>query len=117
MCESLFEQFVNRDGESSSLNFAYRSGRSEIIPIYSSEELEGNRLALVKKKTNSKVKLVVEEMDLKQARLFSQPDMGVCMENRLRDDLLLIGTMETGSLAIGFWHIFESTIGSYDPTN
>jgi len=46
------------------------------------EELEGYRLALVKKKTNSKVKLVVEEMDLKQARLFSQPDIGVCMENR-----------------------------------
>jgi transposase len=45
------------------------------------EELEGNRLALVKEKTNSKVKLVVEEMNSKQARLFSQLDMEVYMEN------------------------------------
>ncbi len=46
------------------------------------EELEGIRLALVKEKTNSKVELVVEEMNSKQARLFSQLDMGVYMEKR-----------------------------------
>ena len=46
------------------------------------EELEGIRFALVKEKTNSKVKLVVEEMSSKQARLFSQLDMGVYMGNR-----------------------------------
>ena len=46
------------------------------------EELEGIRFALVKEKTNSKVKLVVEEMSSKQARLFSQMDMRVYMGNR-----------------------------------
>ena len=46
------------------------------------EELEGIRFALVKEKMNSKVKLVVEEMSSKQARLFSQLDMGVYMGNR-----------------------------------
>jgi len=46
------------------------------------EELEGIRLALVKDKTNSKVNLMVEEMSSKQARLFSQLDMGMYMGNR-----------------------------------
>ena len=46
------------------------------------EELEGIRLALVKEKTNSKVKLVVEEMNSKQARLFSLLDLAKYMGNR-----------------------------------
>jgi hypothetical protein len=45
-------------------------------------ELEGICLVLVKEKTNSKIKLVVEEMNSKQARLFSLLDLGVYMENR-----------------------------------
>jgi transposase len=40
------------------------------------EELEGIRLALVQGKMGSKVDLVVEEMDMKQARLFSLLDLG-----------------------------------------
>ena len=43
------------------------------------EELEGIRVALVKGKTGSKVDLVVEEMDAKQARLFSLLDLGKFM--------------------------------------
>jgi transposase len=40
------------------------------------EELGGIRLALVQGKTGDKVDLVVEEMDAKQARLFSLLDLG-----------------------------------------
>ncbi|TFH46423.1 MAG: IS1634 family transposase [ANME-2 cluster archaeon] len=43
------------------------------------EELEGIRLALVQGKTDNKVDLVVEEMDAKQARLFSLLDLGKFM--------------------------------------
>jgi transposase len=43
------------------------------------EELEGIRVALVQGKTGSKVDLVVEEMDAKQARLFSLLDLGKFM--------------------------------------
>jgi len=46
------------------------------------EELEGIRLALVKEKTNSKVKLIVEEMNSKHAGLFSLLDLGEYMDNR-----------------------------------
>ena len=40
------------------------------------EELEGIRVALVQGKKGGKVDLVVEEMDAKQARLFSLLDLG-----------------------------------------
>jgi len=40
------------------------------------EELEGIRIALVQEKSGGKVEVVVEEMDAKQARLFSLPDLG-----------------------------------------
>jgi len=43
------------------------------------EELEGIRVALVQGKAGSKVDLVVEEMDVKQARLFSLLDLGKFM--------------------------------------
>jgi len=43
------------------------------------EELGGIRLALVQGKTGGKVDLVVEEMDAKQARLFSLLDLGKFM--------------------------------------
>ena len=43
------------------------------------EELEGIRVALVHGKTGGKVELVVEEMDVRQARLFSFLDMGKFM--------------------------------------
>jgi transposase len=43
------------------------------------EELEGIRVALVQGKTGGKVDLVVEEMDAKQARLFSLLDLGKFM--------------------------------------
>ncbi|MEA2046184.1 MAG: IS1634 family transposase, partial [Euryarchaeota archaeon] len=36
------------------------------------EELEGIRIAIVKNSKGNKIKLVIEEMDAKQARLFSQ---------------------------------------------
>ena len=45
------------------------------------EELEGIRLALVREKSSTKVNLVVEEMNTKQAKLFSLLDMGKFMEN------------------------------------
>ncbi|MBC2708665.1 MAG: hypothetical protein HF975_16805 [ANME-2 cluster archaeon] len=43
------------------------------------EELEGIRVALLQGKTGGKVDLVVEEMDAKQARLFSLLDLGKFM--------------------------------------
>jgi transposase len=43
------------------------------------EELEGIRVALVKEKSGGKVEVVVEEMDAKQARLFSLLDLGKFM--------------------------------------
>ena len=43
------------------------------------EELGGIRLALVQGKTGGKVDLVVEEIDAKQARLFSLMDLGKFM--------------------------------------
>ena len=43
------------------------------------EELEGIRVALVQGKMGGKVDLVVEEMDAKQARLFSLLDLGKFM--------------------------------------
>ena len=43
------------------------------------EELEGIHVALVHGKTGGKVELVVEEMDVRQARLFSFLDMGKFM--------------------------------------
>jgi transposase len=43
------------------------------------EELEGIRVALVQGKLGGKVDLVVEEMDAKQARLFSLLDLGKFM--------------------------------------
>jgi len=43
------------------------------------EELEGIRVALVQGKTGGKVDLVVEEMDARQARLFSLLDLGKFM--------------------------------------
>ncbi len=39
------------------------------------EELEGIRIAIVKNSRGNKIKLVIEEMDAKQARLFSQLDL------------------------------------------
>ena len=42
----------------------------------------GIRLALVKGKTGGMVDLVVEEMDAKQAKLFSLLDLGKFMDNR-----------------------------------
>ncbi len=42
----------------------------------------GIRLALVKGKTGGNVDLVVEEMDAKQARLFSLLDLWKFMDNR-----------------------------------
>jgi len=45
------------------------------------EELEGIRVALVKEKSGGKVEMVVEEMDVKQARLFSLLDLGKFMAN------------------------------------
>ena len=43
------------------------------------EELEGIHVALVQGKKGGKVGLVVEEMDVKQARLFSFLDLGKFM--------------------------------------
>jgi len=43
------------------------------------EELGGIRVALVQGKMGGKVDLVVEEMDAKQARLFSLLDLGKFM--------------------------------------
>ncbi len=43
------------------------------------DELEGIRLALVQEKTGRNVEMVLEEMDAKQARLFSLPDLGKFM--------------------------------------
>ncbi len=43
------------------------------------EELGGIRLALVQRNTGGKVNLVVEEIDAKQARLFSLLDLGKFM--------------------------------------
>ncbi|MCG7849187.1 MAG: hypothetical protein MIO93_08430 [ANME-2 cluster archaeon] len=43
-------------------------------------ELEEIRLELVQGKTGDKVDLVIEEMDAKQARLFSLLDLGKFME-------------------------------------
>ena len=40
------------------------------------EELEGIRIALVEDKGTGKCELVVEDMNVKQARLFSLLDMG-----------------------------------------
>ena len=40
------------------------------------DELEGIRIALVEDKSGNKTKLVIEEMGTKQARLFSQLDLG-----------------------------------------
>jgi len=45
------------------------------------EEFDGIRLAPIEEKMGSKVKLVVEEMDAKQAKLFSLLDMGKFMVN------------------------------------
>jgi len=45
------------------------------------EELEEIRIALVQDKSGGKVEVVVEEMDAKQARLFSLPDLGGYMPN------------------------------------
>ncbi len=45
------------------------------------EELEGIRIALVQEKLSGKVEVVVEEMDAKQARLFSLLDLGGYMPN------------------------------------
>jgi transposase len=45
------------------------------------EELGGIRLALVQGKTGGKVDLVFEEMDVKQARLFSLLDLGKFIGN------------------------------------
>ena len=45
------------------------------------EKLRDIRLALVQKKTSKKVEIVVEEMDAKQARLFSLLDLGRFMRN------------------------------------
>ena len=36
------------------------------------EELEGIRIAIVKNSRGNEIKLVIEEMDAKQARLFSR---------------------------------------------
>ncbi len=43
------------------------------------DELGGTRLALVQEKTGRNVVMMVEEMDAKQARLFSLLDMGKFM--------------------------------------
>ncbi|CAD6494295.1 MAG: hypothetical protein EMLJLAPB_00752 [Candidatus Argoarchaeum ethanivorans] len=43
------------------------------------DELGGIRLALVQEKTGGNVEMVVEEMDAKQARLFSLLDLGKFM--------------------------------------
>ncbi len=45
------------------------------------EELEGIRIALVQEKLSGKVEVMVEEMDAKQARLFSLLDLGGYMPN------------------------------------
>ena len=45
------------------------------------EELEGIRLALVKEKSSTKVNMLVEEMNTKQAKLFSLLDLGKFMDN------------------------------------
>ena len=45
------------------------------------EELEGIRVAIVKQKSGGKVGIVLEEMDAKQARLFSLLDLGEFMPN------------------------------------
>jgi transposase len=45
------------------------------------EELEGIRIALVQEKSGGKVKMVVEEMGVKQARLLSLLDLGKFMDN------------------------------------
>ena len=45
------------------------------------EELWDIRLALVQKKSSRKVEIMVEEMDTKQARLFSLLDLGKFMRN------------------------------------
>ena len=45
------------------------------------EELREIRLALVQKKSGRKVEMVVEEMDVKQARLFSLLDLGKFMQD------------------------------------
>ena len=42
---------------------------------------EGIRLALVQKKSGRKVEMMVEEMDVMQARLFSLLDLGKFMQN------------------------------------
>jgi len=44
-------------------------------------ELEGIRVAIVKQKSGGKVEMVLEEMDAKQARLFSLLDLGKFMPN------------------------------------
>jgi len=41
----------------------------------------GNRAALVQNKSGGKVVVVVEEIDAKQARSFSLPDLGKFMDN------------------------------------
>ena len=43
------------------------------------DELEGIRLAIVQEKTGRGVKMMVEAMDVKQARLFSLLDLGKFM--------------------------------------
>ena len=45
------------------------------------EELRDIRLALVQKKSSRKVEIMVEEMDVMQARLFSLLDLGKFMRN------------------------------------
>jgi transposase len=45
------------------------------------EELEGIRIALVQEKLGGKVKIVVEEMGVKQARLLSLLDLGKFLNN------------------------------------
>jgi hypothetical protein len=45
------------------------------------EMLEGIRVAIVKQKSGGKVGIVIEEMDAKQARLFSLLDLGEFMPN------------------------------------
>ena len=45
------------------------------------EELEGIHVAIVKQKSGGKVEIVLEEMDAKQARLFSLLDLGKFMPN------------------------------------
>ena len=45
------------------------------------EELEGIRVAIVKQKSGGKIGIVLEEMDAKQARLFSLLDLGKFMPN------------------------------------